>query len=347
MMQISRRALLSGTAGLAVAAVGTGYWAFGAGSGAPRLLANLSDGMDDISGAGVTFSPDGKELAAPASPTVRRWDTATWRALTPLLTSDNSVYPHCCEYSPDGLVVAVGCEAVFVMDRGSGAVRQRVLPLAAAEQSAVFPAIAFSPDGRLLAAADGSGSVYVYSYAAGSLSEQPLTTLSANSGSQDGGQAVVFSPDSSLLAAAGLGGQVRLWDTATWKQTPVPTGGPGAPGGDQTMSTYCVSFSADGKYVAGSFTDVGIWNVSTGALEYSIDGLTPDGCQGLAFAGTSRVVVGDTDGAMALWDLTQQRTAATWSAGAPPLASIAVSPDGKMIAAGSDGECTVWATPGS
>src|SRR5262249_25069833 len=66
-------------------------------------------------------------------------------------------------------------------------------------------AVAFSPDGRLLAQADQE--LHLWDLATG----KETTTLNGNQGRVN---AVAFSPDGRLLAAAGSGTTVLLWDVA-------------------------------------------------------------------------------------------------------------------------------------
>ena len=72
-------------------------------------------------------------------------------------------------------------------------------------------AVAFSPDGRLLAVGTEHGTVSVFDAATG----QALRSLPLNGQQRSIVGALAFSPDGRWLAAGGVGRQVRLWDAAT------------------------------------------------------------------------------------------------------------------------------------
>ncbi|MFI7533632.1 hypothetical protein [Streptosporangium sp. NPDC049376] len=69
--------------------------------------------------------------------------------------------------------------------------------------------VVFSPDGRIMASGDGSGTVRLWDVSAPALPKPLGRPLS---GSISGVSVVAFSPDGHLLAAGDSGGRVQLWD---------------------------------------------------------------------------------------------------------------------------------------
>jgi len=130
--------------------------------------------------------------------------------------------------------------------------------------------VAFSPNGRLLASADGDGTVRLWNPATGQPDGAPLRPVraplpgSAQIGVSGtvftGVDGVAFSPDGTLLASANNDGTVQLWNPATGRpvSAPIQTGSGPAGGVDG------VAFSPDGTLLASADLDgtVRLWHVS-------------------------------------------------------------------------------------
>ncbi|MET9559693.1 nSTAND1 domain-containing NTPase [Streptomyces tauricus] len=139
----------------------------------------------------------------------------------------------------------------------------------------VTTTIAFSPDGRYLAAGDESGQVTVWDGDA----DRPLGILPApavHDGRPRYVAALVFSPDGNTLAAAGENGTLRLWDTDAARPlgSALPTSGTGL---------LALTFSPDSKnlYAAGAHVPLQSFDISTAhaaarACDRAGEGLTED-----------------------------------------------------------------------
>jgi WD40 repeat protein/tRNA A-37 threonylcarbamoyl transferase component Bud32 len=156
----------------------------------------------------VSFSPDGKRLAAASSDgSVKVWDAATGK-------DELTLKGHDVCFSPDGsrIATANAGQLAKVWDAATG---QEVLTLKG--HTTVVSCVCFSPDGRRLVSAGGAfqqpdGEVKVWDAATGE--ELPVKLK----GARGLWSSVCFSPDGERIASATQGGTVKVWDAATGEE---------------------------------------------------------------------------------------------------------------------------------
>ncbi|MCI0458831.1 MAG: WD40 repeat domain-containing protein [Gemmataceae bacterium] len=277
-----------------------------------------------------TLSPDGRMLAtAEADQTIRLWDTTRGAELHRLrghecfARAGGRDWALTCAmtalaFSPDGktLVSTSHDGSVRLWDVSARKELHRL------EAHVGQPAgVAFAPDGKLLACADGTR-VRLWEVASGR--QRPSLSDS------QGAEAVAFSPDGMLLASAGTGGTVRLWHTGTGKELRLTQG--------HTSSALLATFSADGRAVVsvGSDRTRLVWDPATGRLMRSQSGL-PEGARVAVVSGDRRLfALGGVENEVSLRQVATGKAMGKltswqgWSA-----STLAFSGDGKRLAWGT------------
>jgi WD40 repeat protein len=157
---------------------------------------------------GVTFNPDGSLLASTGRAHVSLWDAATGTRLLSVRVID---YGAALAFSPDGQLLALGC----VTDSITGRVEVHRLENGRGIRAlhglgSHVCNLAFSRDGRLLAALAQDWQVGIWEMPAGRL----CRVLDVPPGPFEDNTALAFSPDSRYLAFA-AGSTASLWDVAT------------------------------------------------------------------------------------------------------------------------------------
>jgi eukaryotic-like serine/threonine-protein kinase len=192
--------------------------------------------------------------------------------------------------------------------------------------------LAYSPDGRRLAAAGCDGTVKVWDAQTG----QEVLTLSGHADQVD---SVAFSPRGQRLATGGKDRTVRLWDAANGRQLSTLEG--------HTGGVCGVAFSHDGRLLASGGEDksVRVWDVMTGQELLHLCGHADRVC-GVAFNPDGQWLASASwDMTVKLWDPMTGREVRTLRRHASRVLAVAFSPDGKRLASGGwDRTLWVWDT---
>ena len=302
------------------------HWAFADGHGRVKVLSTATGAVSATvtapSHASLAgFSPDDARLVfVPRSDAPPRSDTADGWSVTMVSVATGETVD--VFKGPDGGSLG---SRYYVEQDGVGALRLRDIAswrsvrVIAGQQA--LEAAAFSMNGGRVALARHGG----------------ISVIDAETGRQIGGcpaagttASVAFSPDGALIAYGGADKTVTVCDPEQPTVTHSLTGHDGA--------IASVAFAADGRRViSGDETGtVGVWDVANGRRVRTFRDPDRRGARVVAFAPDGpRVVSGTDDNKIHTFNLVTGRPEQTLRMLTGPVAALAVSPDGRRVAAGS------------
>jgi WD40 repeat protein/DNA-binding SARP family transcriptional activator len=291
---------------------------------------------------GVAFSPDGATLyTSSLDDSLIAWDLTGTRGLARQLTHTAGQVGGVAFSSHDLLALVRSDGPAQLWDLHK---RAPIATFPSIRSAGVPSAVAFSPDGRLLAVDNyADGTVWLFDVAThaqvGRLrpAYQPIA-LSNVPGDVNG---MAFSlRDGKLLATAENDGWTTLWDLA--KRAPV--GPPVQP--EPGVPVDSVAFSPDGSTLAWGMDrgTVILTRVSDGTVLHTLPIIDGSAVAALAFShdgGT--LATGTWDGHERLWDPnTGTPRGEPWLTPAGPVQTTSFSPDGQMLATSGAGSAELW-----
>lgn len=299
-----------------------------------ELLATLEDFPDWV--ASVAFSPDGSLLAAGSYEGVRLWNVESQEDAGTLPLK--SGFARAVAFSPDGSLLAVG-----------GYQSIRLFDVADREQTGELKGhrgyvldLCFSADGSILASSSEDMTARTWNVG----EQAPLQTFKGHTYAVTG---VAISPDGGVLATSS-GDETRLTKAGEVKTWNMESGEEQHTFPAHERGATDVAFSPDGSLLISTSLDekANVYAVADGTAKGFYGGHSrPTNC--VLFAGGGRIVVTGSGGRfkgkneIKFWSPADGAEFGTVDHHAGKIAGMALSPDGRLLAAASyDKTVTVW-----
>ncbi len=295
----------------------------------------------------VAFSPDSKSLVSGGYKQLNVWDASTGKPVRHLGPLEGNV--RAIAFRPDGRTIAVATGvpgrsgAIILVDFESGGMTT------IAHSADEMLAVAFSPDGKLLAFGGTDATIQIWSVE----DRRSIATMKDHT---DWVTGLAFAPNGKLLASGSADKTVEVWDTGTWKslvELPLTPADP----------VNGVAFSPEGDLLAYASEERALRIWRTQSLE--IDPSRPN--RRNAMTQTRPIDTGACVPLAVAWIKSPQRSRmiaacsdktlrAMGPAGNLPMTlsghgdwvyAVASSPDGSRIASGGgDGTVKIWGPAG-
>ena len=249
------------------------------------------------------FSPDGQLVAGGSEDlTITLWSVAKQQRIT-ILKGDDPGTMQDLAFSPDGQLLAsasyiitetarigkkIGRSASIAIKLWSTNDQTEIANLTG--HKGIVYAVAFSPDGQLLASGSWDGTIKLWSIPEG----KEIATLK---GHKEAVRSVAFSPDGGLLASGSWDTTIKLWSVAEGKEITTLKG--------HRERIWSVAFSPDGRLLASGSSNraiktIKLWSVAERKEVTSLN--RPDHMQSVDFSPDGQLLA-RAAGNIKLWKL--------------------------------------------
>ena len=282
---------------------------------------------DHVAVHAVAFSRDGKELGtAAADGKIRLWDVKTHKLLGAV--GQHKAAARAVAFSPDGTLLASGSSDHTAKLWPIGKGKKPVTLQTESELVQPILALAYAPDGNVIAMATTGPEVQIRTAASGDV----LRVLKGHTAAVN---CLAFSARGQMLASGSSDGTVRLWDIDSAREILALK---------QCGEVFALAFARDGKSLvcAGSDGVLHLWDTVSGkearvfpAHEAPVHAVAaaPDG---------KTFVMGTADGTIKIWDLSDVKEPVTLKAHTGAVRALTFSAQGVLASAGDDYLVKLW-----
>jgi WD40 repeat protein len=301
----------------------------------PHLLGSPAAGNEFASAA---FSRDDILATGNKNGGIQLWDAANPVHPRPLggpiaISSNSSIY--FVTFSPDGqtLVTVDSTGTAQMWNVVNPAQPQLLSQPFSGKSNGGINSLAFSPDGRTLITGDNNGIVQLWDIPPAALAGSPGSII----------RSLAFSPDGHVLASVDSNGSARLWNAASPAALKPLSQLPTA----RNQQVSSLIYSPDGRTIAGLESSgqtgsVQLWNVADPAtprpLGHPLTSPNQFGVSSIAFGPDGRTLAIGSSGIIQLWGIGNPEhpqpgpQILTGGDGDPPIAAMAFSLDGRILA---------------